>query len=145
MTNQDWISKYRTNKDAVWIKCKLTDGRQFYHDEFGGWIDIKKICDNEGVFVDELKLSFRSHEVTVDLEGADAIYLIKSAMGQIGAETKHYYTTGVVKSGIVYKQMWLIPELVIDKEFEEGIEECFEQAVIYNEQKKTNREEQVQA
>ena len=145
MTNQDWISKYRTNKDAVWIKCKLTDGRQFYHDEFGGWIDIKKICDNEGVFVDELKLSFRSHEVTVDLEGADAIYLIKSAMGQIGAETKHYYTTGVVKGGIVHKQMWLIPELVIDKEFEEGIEECFEQAVIYNEQKKTNREEQVQA
>lgn len=136
MTNQEWISKYRTNKDAVWIKVKLTNGKQFYHDNFKGWIEVKKICDEEDLFVEELKLSFRSHEISVDLSDAEAIYLITSAMGQIGAETKHYYTTGVLKDGIVYKQMWLIPELVVDKEFEENIEECFRQAVIYNDKKK---------
>jgi len=136
MTNQEWISKYRTNKDAVWIKVKLTNGKQFYHDNFKGWIEVKKICDEEDLFVEELKLSFRSHEISVDLSDAEAIYLITSAMGQIGAETKHYYTTGVLKGGIVYKQMWLIPELVVDKEFEENIEECFRQAVIYNDKKK---------
>ena len=136
MSNQEWISKYRTNKDAVWIKVKLTNGKQFYHDNFKGWIEVKKICDEEDLFVEELKLSFRSHEISVDLSDAEAIYLITSAMGQIGAETKHYYTTGVLKDGIVYKQMWLIPELVVDKEFEENIEECFRQAVIYNDKKK---------
>ena len=136
MTNQEWISKYRTNKDAVWIKVKLTNGKQFYHDNFKGWIEVKKICDEEDLFVEELKLSFRSHEISVDLSDAEAIYLITSAMGQIGAATKHYYTTGVLKDGIVYKQMWLIPELVVDKEFEENIEECFRQAVIYNDKKK---------
>lgn len=141
MTDQEWLSRYRSNKDAIWIKCKLTDDRQFYHDDFKGWLEIKDICDTDGVFVKELKLSFRSHEVSVDLDDAEAVYLIKSVMGQIGADTKHYYTTGVLKEGIVYKQMWLIPELVIDKEFEENIEECFRQAVIYNDQEKKNREE----
>ena len=141
MTDQEWLSRYRSNKDAIWIKCKLTDDRQFYHDDFKGWLEIKDICDTDGVFVKELKLSFRSHEVSVDLDDAEAVYLIKSVMGQIGADTKHYYTTGVLKEGIVYKQMWLIPELVIDKEFEENIEECFRQAVIYNDQEKNNREE----
>ena len=141
MTDQEWLSRYRSNKDAIWIKCKLTDDRQFYHDDFKGWLQIKDICDTDGVFVKELKLSFRSHEISVDLDDAEAVYLIKSVMGQIGADTKHYYTTGVLKEGIVYKQMWLIPELVIDKEFEENIEECFRQAVIYNDQEKKNREE----
>jgi len=141
MTDQEWLSRYRSNKDAIWIKCKLTDDRQFYHDDFKGWLQIKDICDTDGVFVKELKLSFRSHEISVDIDDAEAVYLIKSVMGQIGADTKHYYTTGVLKEGIVYKQMWLIPELVIDKEFEENIEECFRQAVIYNDQEKKNREE----
>jgi|TARA_Y100000004_G_C8895164_1_gene403795 hypothetical protein len=144
MSNQEWISKYRTNKDAVWVKCRLTDGQQFYHDEFKGWIDIKKICEEQGVFVEELKLSFRSHEVTIDIdENAEAIYLVKSVMGQIGAETKHYYTTGILKDGVVYKQMWLTPELVVDKEFEDRVDECFEQAMIYNEQKRENSEKPV--
>ena len=141
MTDQEWLSRYRSNKDAIWIKCKLTDDRQFYHDDFKGWLQIKDICDTDGVFVKELKLSFRSHEISVDIDDAEAVYLIKSVMGQIGADTKHYYTTGVLKEGIVYKQMWLIPELVIDQEFEENIEECFRQAVIYNDQEKKNREE----
>jgi len=138
MSNQ-WLSRYRSNKNAVWIKCKLTNGEQYYHDTFRGWLSIKKICEREKCFVDELKLSFRSHEVDIDLEGAEAVYLIRSAMGSFGSETKHYYTTGVLKDGIVYKQMWLTPELVVDKELEDDLGECFEQALIYNEEKKSNQ------
>jgi len=142
MTNEEWISKYRGNKDAIWIKCKLTDGRQFYHDDFNGWIDIKRICEEEQVFVKELKLSFRSHEVELDIEeDCEAVYLIKSVMGQMGSETKHYYTTGILRDNTVYKKMWLIPELVVDKELEDDVSECFKQAMIYNEQKKKDREE----
>ena len=59
-------------------------------------------------------------------------------MGQIGARTKQYLTTGVLKKGTVYKQMWLIPELIVDKELEDDLSECFEQALIYNEEKKQN-------
>ena len=138
MTNQEWLAKYRTNKDAVWIRCKLTDGRQFHHDEFKGWMEIKDICKKDNVFIQELKLSVRSHVVDIDIEGAEAVYLIRAAMGQIGQKTKNYYTTGILKDGIVYKKMWLIPELVVDKELEDNLEECFEQAFIYDEQKKKN-------
>ena len=53
-------------------------------------------------------------------------------MGQMGAQNKKYYTTGILKNGIVYKKMWLIPELVVEKELEDDIEDCFEEALIYN-------------
>ena len=89
MSNQ-WLSKYRSNKNAVWIKCKLTNGEQRYCDEFAGWIGIKKTCEKEKCFISELKLSFRSHEVDIDLEEAEAVYLIRSAMGSFGSETKNY-------------------------------------------------------
>ena len=138
MSNEDWLSKYLTNKEAVWLRCKLTDGSQHYHDQFKGWIEIKKLCEENGCFVEELKLSYRSHEVNIDLSGAEAVYLIKAVMGQIGARTKQYLTTGVLKKGTVYKQMWLIPELIVDKELEDDLSECFEQALIYNEEKKQN-------
>ncbi len=144
MSNQEWLSKYRTNKEAIWIRIKLTDGRQFYHDQYSGWKEIKRICEKEGVFIEEMKMSFKSHMVDIDIEGAEAVYFIRAAMGQIGSPTKDYYTTGGLKNGVVYKKMWLIPELVIEKELEDDLSECFEQAFIYNEKKKPNRKKQVQ-
>jgi len=142
MSNNEWISKYRSNKDAVWIKCRLSNGDQYYEDSFKGWLKIKDICDKQKCFVEELKFSFRSHEVNVSIDDdAEAIYLINAAMGQIGSETKHYYTTGTLKNGIVYKKMWLIPELVVEKKLEDDLGECFKEALIYNEEKKQDRQE----
>ena len=41
--------------------------------------------------------------------------------------------------------MWMVPELIKDMEFEEDIEDCFEEAFIYDEKKKKIQQEQVQA
>jgi hypothetical protein len=57
-------------------------------------------------------------------------------MGQIGSDTKNYYTFGRIFGNKVKKEMWLVPELIIDKEFEESIDECFPEAIIYNETQK---------
>lgn len=138
MSNQEWISKYRSNKQAIWIKCELTDGSKHYHDQFSGWMEIKELCKKNKCFIKDLKLSYRSHEVNIDLEEAEGIYLIRSAMGQMGQETKNFYTTGVLKRGIVHKKMWLIPELVVEKELEDDLGDCFEEALIRDEQKKSN-------
>ena len=136
MNKKEWLKAFRTNKSAIWINVQLTNGEEFYYDEFEGWIDIKAKCEDENLFIQELTLQFRSHEVIIDLEDAEAVYLVRSVMGSIGSETKHYYTTGVLRDGIVYKQMWIIPELVVDKELKDDIEECFEEALIYDKTKK---------
>lgn len=136
MNKKEWLKAYRTNKSAVWINVRLTNGQEFYYDEFEGWRDLKAKCEDEGLFVQELTLQFRSHEVIIDLEDAEAVYLVRSVMGQMGGDSKQYYTTGVLRDGIVYKKMWLIPELVVDKELQDEIEQCFEEALIYDQTKK---------
>lgn len=136
MNNKAWKKKFRNNKSAVWINVQLTNGQEFYYDEFEGWRELKEKCEKENLFIQELILRFRSHEVTIDLEDAEAVYLIRSLLGQMGANTRQYYTTGILKNGIVYKKMWMIPELIVDKEMENDVEECFEEALIYDKTKK---------
>lgn len=142
MNNEAFLKKYRTNKQAVWTKCKLTDGREYFFDKYGTWKMIKSYCDKYQAFIKELRLQFRSHEVHIDVpEDIDGIYYVRSVLGKIGGATNEYLTVGLVRGENVSKQMWMIPELVVDKTFEEGIGECFAEAIIYNEKKKKNREE----
>lgn len=136
MNNDRWLKQYRTNKDATWIKCKLTNGEEHFYDHHFGWILIKERCDTQDVFVEELYLQFRSHEVKINVEDTEAVYLIRSVMGQMGNTTRQYYTTGRLEGNKMQKQMWLVPELIVEKELSDDIDECFEEAIIYNEKKK---------
>jgi len=56
-------------------------------------------------------------------------------MGQMGGDTKHYFTTGKVLNDKVEKKMWITPELIVDKEYDDEIENCFEEAIIYDKTK----------
>lgn len=138
MDNNQWLKHYRTNKSAVWIKAKLTDGQEFFFETHHGWKGIKSVCDAKKIFFSELCLQFRSHEVKIDVEDAEGVYLVRSILGQVGADCKHYYTVGVLEDKEMHKKMWLIPELVPEKEHVDDISDCFEEAIIYNEKKKKN-------
>ena len=131
MKKTNWLEQYRSNKSAIWINVMLTNNEEFYYDKYDGWLSIKEKCEKEALFVKELTLQFRSHEVEIDLTDAEGVYLIRSAMGQFGGTTKNYFTTGILKQNKVYKKMWIVPELVVDKEIEDNIEDCFEEALIY--------------
>ncbi len=140
MNNDKWLEAYRQNKGAIWIKCTLSNDEFLFFDQFNGWKIIKQKCEKENLFFKKLSLQFRSHEVDIDTDNCDGVYLIRSVMGQFGSDTKNYYTTGRVVGNKVYKKMWLVPELVVEKEIEDDIEDCFSEAIIYNETK-TDREE----
>ena len=135
MNNQKFLEHYRTNKTVVWVKVKLTDGKEFYFNKYQHWKGVKSYCEKTSVFVEEFCLQFRSHEIKIDMSDADGIYFIRSILGQMGADSKHYYTVGIIKGEVVHKKMWIIPELVEEKSYEDDIDSCFEEGIIYNDQK----------
>ena len=53
----------------------------------------------------------------------------------MGGDSKHYYTVGIIKGDVVHKKMWIIPELIEEKSYEDDIDACFEEGIIYNDQK----------
>ena len=137
-----WLRHYRTNKSAIWIKVELTDGTLVFCPDFEGWTELKTDCEARGVFVKDLRLQFRSHEVRIDTADADGVYLIRSILSMVGGSDKHYYVCGVLKDGMVYKKKYVIPELVLDSEYTDPVENCFEEALIHDPRKTTeNREE----
>lgn len=128
-----WIESYSKNKSAIWIRCTLSNGEELFYDKFDGWLKLKDKCEKEKIFFNTLSLQFKSHKLDLDVKDCDAIYLIRSILGQIGSDTRNYYTIGKVRGDKVSKQMILVPELIVDKEFEENVSECFSEAIIYNE------------
>ena len=135
MNNQKFLEHYRTDKTVVWVKIKLTDGREFYFNKYKLWEGVKAYCKAHSVFIEEFCLQFRSHEIKIDISDAEGIYLIRSILGQMGGDSKHYYTVGIIKGDVVHKKMWIIPELIEEKSYEDDIDSCFEEGIIYNDQK----------
>jgi len=139
MNQEKFIEKFLTNKQAIWIRCKLTNGEELNLDDHKYWTELKTKCESENLYISELYLQYKSHQEAIDISNSDGIYIIRSVMGQMGGETKQYYTTGIIRNNKVEKKMWLTPELILQKEYEDEIEECFEEAIIYDQAKK-NRE-----
>ena len=142
MDQEKWRDFYRkSNKSKTWVKVMLSDGQHYFFSNHLDWLCVKKECDEKNLKVAEMQLQFRSHCVTIDIdEDTEAVYLVPSVMGRVGMESKNYFTVGLIKKGVMYKNMWLIPELIIEKEFEDRISNCFTEALIYYEKTQENRE-----
>jgi hypothetical protein len=59
-------------------------------------------------------------------------------MGQIGGDTRHYYTLGLVDGDVVHKTKWLTPELVEEEKDQDPLDKCFAEAIIYNHAKESD-------
>ena len=137
ITNKEkWSQVFRTNVRATWLIVTLKDGSEYFIDNTDRWHELKRYCDNNNVFLSKLSIQFKSHRETIDIRGIDGIYFAKSVVGMLGAESKNTYTIGKIKNGIVHKTLWLIPELIVEREFEDYESGCFEESIIYNKAKK---------
>ena len=139
-----WKEHYRTNKHAVWIKCKTTDGEEHFMHKMSDWTKLVKACKDKRVKLRNLSIQYRSHEEKLDITNCDNIYLITSIMGSMGAKSRNYLTYGKINGDKVKKQMWIIPELVVEKTYDDIIDNCFEEAIIDVEKTKEIEQEQVQ-
>lgn len=144
MDQDKWLDFYRSdrkNRSKVFVKVMTSDREHFFftEDQYDTWYKIKKHCETKSVFIKDLQLQARSNVQDIDLEGSDGIYLVRSVLGQIGADTRKFFTIGKLKNKTVNKQMWLVPELIIDKEYEDTLSGCFEEALITYDKKTKNR------
>ena len=136
ITNKEkWSQVFRTNVRATWLIVTLKDGSEYFIDNTDRWHELKRYCDNNNVFLSKLSIQFKSHRETIDIRGIDGIYFAKSVVGMLGAESKNTYTIGKIKDGIVHKTLWLIPELIVEREFEDYESGCFEESIIYDKAK----------
>lgn len=133
---KSWIEHYRSNKDAVWIKCELTNGENIYLDKYNGWLDLKGRMSRDRLFFTKLSLQFRSHEVELNVNDCEGVYLVRSILGQIGSSVKNYFTFGRIVDNKVHKEMWIVPELIVERNETDEITDCFPEAIIYNETEK---------
>jgi hypothetical protein len=142
MDNKKWADFYSSDKNnisKIFVKVMTTDQKHWFFSDYDIWYEVKDHCEKNSVFVQDLHLQFRTHKCIIDIEECDALYLVRSALGSIGQPTKNYFTVGKLKDGVVHKQMWLTPELILDKEYDDVLSGCFEEAMIYNGQKKKKR------
>lgn len=144
MDNAQWATWYRANKNAlknkVAVKVMTSDNKHFFFHDYYEWFIVKEHCNKNRVKIKDFHLNFRSNRCMIDVEDSDGFYFIRSALGQPGKETKLYFTIGVLRNGIVKKKMYLLPELLKEKEYEDELENCFDEAMIYYETKKANRQ-----
>lgn len=135
MDNSKWLAFYqsdRNNTKKVFIKAMTSDGEHFFFSDYKDWFKVKEHCSKNGLFVQDLHLQFRSNKCIVDVADADGVYLIRAVMGSFGAKTRNYFTVGVIRGDTVYKSMYLIPELIEEKKYEDTLSNCFEEAIIYS-------------
>jgi hypothetical protein len=50
----------------------------------------------------------------------------------MGGTSRDCYTIGVINGDKAKKTMWLTPELIEDSSYEDDLNSCFEEALIYN-------------
>lgn len=136
-TYQDWLSEYKKDKTLTWFKVTLSDKLDYYFNKYEDWFDIKKICLTYSLNVISIGLQYKSNSCNVDTIDADGVYLVRSALGTIGEMTKQTITIGKLYNSVMYKTMWVVPELVEQLNDQDKVENCFEEAIIYNDKQKT--------
>ena len=142
ITSRDqWLLEYRKDKESVWVISELSDGSEIYFKDYKVWMEVKSKCEEESLSVEAIRLQYRSHVVRSDLGESDAAYLIRSLQGEVGGITRNYYTVGKIKKRAVYKSRWLLPELIEEEKEKDTLDNCFEEAIIYNHARKPNRKE----
>lgn len=128
---------YETRSKIVWIFFATDKDQKLYLKDWKEWLEVQDYCRANKCNIDHVGLRYKGNQVIVDVPiDAQGVYLIKSARGQIGHESKMTMTIGIVDQGLVNKTHYLTPELIEDLKFTDSVETCHKPAIVYNEQKR---------
>lgn len=119
-------------KHSVWIYIKLSNDQEIYLKEYNEWMTFGNYCKQHNAKIIKVGLRYRSHQIEVDTSSAEAVYLVRSVKGEFGSDTKQCITIGLLNDGVIDKTMWLTPELIEESKIKDKVEDCFQEALIFN-------------
>lgn len=121
----------REDKYNIWIYALLSNNQEVYIPEYKLWFEFKKYCTEKSLRINKIGLRYRSHQIEQNTDCAEGVYVVRSIKGEFGGVSKQCYTIGIIDKNNVNKTMWLTPELIEECTSIEQIEDCFEEAIIY--------------
>ncbi len=130
---RNWALEYQKGDkpDHVWIMVKQKDV-VFFLETFEDWLKFKKTFDKDSECrIDSIGFRYKSHVTEKDASNSDGVYLIKCIKGTMGGRSNDTFVTGIIRGDKVYKTVWSLPALIAEEEHTDGIETCFEEALIY--------------
>ncbi len=127
------------DRNNIFILVKTSDGQEIFLKEYKLWLTMGDYCAKMGITIDSVSLKFRSHVVSLDTKDAEGVYVVRTAKGKMGGETKHCYSIGTVNNGVVKRTLWSTPELVEDLTFEDKVEDCIPDALIIYDKEKNKK------
>jgi hypothetical protein len=127
------LDSFITQKDKTFWIAKLSDGRTVYQDddrpdyeERNAWLRLKKFCEENNLFVTQVKIQFRDH-IEVLPESNEGYFFRYGAFGCLKSKKSYSrFIVGPVKNNQVEVQVWRIPEIILENEYSEtrNIEDC---------------------
>lgn len=121
---------------VTWIFFVTDRNEKIYLHDWKDWLTVQEYCITKERNIKSVGLRFKGNHINVDVpDNARGVYLIRSARGQMGFESKKTITIGIVEGDLVYKTHWMIPELIEDLKFTDDVESCYKPAIVYNAKK----------
>lgn len=139
------IDDFIRDKDKTYWSALLSDGRWVYQDddrpgetEPRSWVRLQSYCHENGLYVKQMKIRFRSHEETMP-ESDEGYFCRKRVLGSFSdgrAKTQEGLSLGPIKDGKIYVQVWLTPEIILDELEPHQVRDIIgnEEAIIWNKQ-----------
>lgn len=134
-----YLSLAESDRNNIFILVKTSDGQEIYLKEYKQWLTISDYCSKMDVRIESVSLKFRSHVVTKDTKGFEGVYVVRTAKGKMGGDTKHCYSIGTLKNSLIKRTLWSTPELIEDMTFEDSVEDCIRDALVTYDNEKKNR------
>lgn len=134
-----YLSLAEQDRNNIFILVKTSDGQEIFLKEYKLWLTMGSYCAKMNITIDSVSLKFRSHLVSLDTKGAEGVYVVRTAKGKMGGETKHCYSIGTVNKGVVKRTLWSTPELIEDLTFEDKVEDCIPDALIIYDKEKNKK------
>lgn len=131
-----YLQNKQENKKKTWIFFQTSDDKEIYLKEYNEWLTIQDYIDKKSLKIISVGLRHKTNKIVVDTSIADAVYLVRSVKGEFGAVTRQCFTIGKINGNKVEKTMWLTPELIEESSYIDNIDECFPEAVVYNDKEK---------
>jgi len=133
---QEWLQEYKKDKYKVWIRATLSNKQEYYLPDIDSWQNLKQLCSDSRLKVNNIGLQYRSHSIEVDTSDTDGVYLIKSLIGMMGSNSRQTITIGKLYGNTITKTLWVVPELIEEFTTNDTIENSFEEVLIYDYEKK---------